>query len=100
MVTEIYYYVYILKCSDNSYYVGSTDNLEQRVTRHNAGRGTKWIAARLPVKLIYHEKYESQNLATKRERQIKKWSRIKKEALISDNAEKLKKLSKAKRPQS
>ena len=87
------YYFYILKCSDGSYYIGSATNLEDRVNRHNHGRGPSYTAKRRPVHLIYHERFNRLDDAVKRERQVKKWSRAKKEAL-SGEMERLKKLSK------
>jgi putative endonuclease len=89
------YYFYILKCSDGSYYVGSAANLKDREDRHNQGRGPAYTAKRRPVRLVYHERYNSLADAMKREHQIKKWSRAKKEALICGEKEKLKKLSKS-----
>ena len=94
MDTSGVYYTYILKCSDGSYYVGSTNDLPQRLARHNAGRGPKWTACSLPVKLVYHETHESETEAVQRERQIKKWTRAKKEALIAGDKETLKGYSK------
>lgn len=88
------WYVYILKCADSSYYVGHTDNLDQRLKTHNSGRGPTWTASRLPVKLVYQEKHDDQTRAIKRERQMKKWSRAEKGALIAGNLHKLKSLSK------
>jgi len=86
------YFTYILECSDGSYYVGSTDDLSQRLARHNAGRGPNWTACRLPVKL-YHEVHNNETEAVRRERQIKKWTRAKKEALVDENLGRLKELS-------
>ena len=91
------HYVYILQCSDKSYYVGSTSDLTNRIAAHNAGKGAFWTSKRLPVKLIYHEKYDDQSKAIKRERQLKGWSRAKKQALIDSELELLRRLSKAKR---
>jgi putative endonuclease len=90
----IMWYVYILKCSDNSYYVGHTDNPDRRLKTHNFGQGPRWTVSRLPVKLVYQEKHDDQTLAIGRERQIKKWNRAKKEALIAGDLQKLKSLSK------
>ena len=93
-MTQIYHF-YILKCSDGSYYVGSAANLEDRVNRHNLGRGSSYTAKRRPVQLVYCEKSGSLDDAMKRERHIKKWSRTKKEALIHGDLESLKGLSKS-----
>ena len=94
MASTQHYYTYILKCSDDSYYVGSTDDLPQRLARHNSGLASAWTAARRPVQLVYSEPYLSQSQAVKRERQIKKWSCAKKTALIQGNLAALKALSK------
>ncbi len=77
-------FVYILRCSDDSYYVGSTrTSLEARVAEHNAGkyRGHTWN--RRPVKLVYHETFANITDAIAAERQLKGWSRAKKEALMN-----------------
>jgi putative endonuclease len=52
-------WVYILKCSDNSYYTGSTDNLELRVAQHQAGEGGEYTSARLPVVLVYVREFQT-----------------------------------------
>lgn len=76
-------YVYILKCSDGTYYTGWTTNLDSRIDTHNSGKGAKYTRARLPVKLAYHEIYEDKISAMKREYEIKQLSRKEKEALIN-----------------
>ena len=88
------HFVYILKCADGSFYVGSAQDLEDRLKRHNSGNGAVFTALRLPVKLVYQEPCKNEDDAVKRERQIKKWSRAKKEALINGELETLKKLRK------
>ncbi len=75
--------VYILKCNDESFYVRFTTDLKKRIQDHQSGDGAQYTRSRLPVKLVYSEKYIKQNDAEDRERQIKRWSRTKKEALIS-----------------
>ncbi|NQV12301.1 GIY-YIG nuclease family protein [Candidatus Uhrbacteria bacterium] len=75
--------VYILECSDSSYYVGSSGNLKVRIQDHNRGKAALWTAARIPLRLIYFEIFGSAVDAKRREAQIKKWSRSKKENLIS-----------------
>ena len=87
------YFVYILKCCDKSYYVGSTSNMEKRLEKHNAGQGSTWTAKRLPVELVYLERHSDKSTAQKREKQLKGWSRAKKEALINGELELLRKLS-------
>ncbi len=86
-------YRYILRCSDGSYYIGSTKNLEQRLWQHQNGQGANYTKLRLPVKLICVEYYERVEEAFAREKQIQKWSRKKKEALIKGDFAKLHSLS-------
>ena len=76
-------FVYILRCSDRTLYVGHTDNLSQRERTHNNGLGAKYTATRLPVELIYSEQVESIAGAVRRERQLKRWSGRKKESAFS-----------------
>lgn len=90
----IMWYTYILKCADDRYYTGHTNDLSERLSRHNTGRGPKWTVGRLPVQLAYQESHENKETAVKREKQIKKWSRFKKEALIHGDVKRLKSLSK------
>lgn len=87
-------FVYILKCSDDSYYVGSTTNLTKRIEEHNNGVGANYTKKKLPVKLVYYEECQSIETAFLRERQLHGWSRKKKEALINNMHEKLTELSK------
>ncbi len=84
-------YTYILICSDNSYYTGSTKDLELRLTQHQNGEGANHTKKRLPVKLVYYEEYDRIDTAYLREKQIQNWSRKKKEALINGWAKELKK---------
>ena len=76
------FYVYILRCSDGSYYTGHTDNLEARVNSHQIGRIAGYTAKRRPVTLEFAEEFPTRIEALERERQIKGWSRKKKNALI------------------
>jgi len=87
-------FVYILKCSDDSYYVGSTTDLTKRIEEHNNGVGANYTKKKLPVKLVYYEECQSIETAFLRERQLHGWSRKKKEALINNMHEKLPELSK------
>jgi putative endonuclease len=77
-------YVYILLCADNSYYVGSTsdDDLSVRINQHNDGCFPGYTVSRRPVKLVWSQHFERITDAIASERQIKGWSRAKKEALI------------------
>ena len=75
-------YVYIVRCSDGTFYTGWTNNLEERIKSHNEGKASKYTRAILPVELVYSEVCESKSLAMKRECEIKKLSRAGKEKLI------------------
>jgi putative endonuclease len=87
------YYVYILRCSDSSLYVGSAQNLEARLKDHNDGRGATYTFKHRPFSLVYSETFGSEAEAVTRERQLKRWTRAKKEALIAGKLEHLKQLS-------
>ena len=76
------FFVYLLKCSDESYYCGFTKNIEQRIEAHNSGKGAKYTRARRPVVLAYSEKKKTVLQAMRREREIKSFSRRQKEELI------------------
>jgi putative endonuclease len=84
-------YMYILLCSDGSYYTGSTTDLERRLAQHQAGEGANHTKKRLPVKLVYYEEYDRIDMAFYREKQVQGWSRKKKEALINGMPTELKK---------
>lgn len=75
-------YTYILRCSDGTYYCGWTNDIENRLKTHNAGRGSKYTKVRLPVELVYYEEFETKEEAMSREWYIKKLSRAQKEELI------------------
>ncbi len=87
------WFVYILRCSDSSYYVGHTEDVPARVKRHQNGTGAIWTAARRSVSLVFEEQHPSEAAAVARERQIKRWSRQKKEGLIAGTLTALKTLS-------
>ena len=76
-------YMYILKCADDSYYTGSTNNLENRIMQHQNGEGANHTKKRLPVSLVYYEEFDRIDDAFYREKQVQGWSRAKKEALIN-----------------
>ena len=86
-------WMYILECSDGSYYTGSTTDLERRLAQHQAGEGANHTKKRLPVKLVYFEEYEMIDEAFYREKQVQGWSRKKKEALINGTTELLPQLA-------
>jgi putative endonuclease len=77
------FFVYMVRCSDGSLYTGLAKDPEKRVRVHNAGKGAKYTRSRRPVSLVYSEQCESLSAALKRERELKLWSRTKKEALVS-----------------
>jgi putative endonuclease len=74
--------LYIVRCSDGTLYTGITTDVEARIARHNSGDGAKYTRTKTPVVLVRTEPMESESTARKREMQIKRWSRIKKESLI------------------
>ena len=80
------HYVYLLRCADNSLYVGETSDLLTRECDHNEGRGGSYTAKRRPVRIVYAEQFNSRQDALKRERQIKRWSLVKKELLVRGDA--------------
>lgn len=75
-------FMYILRCSDDSYYTGSTIDLGKRLVEHQNGKGANHTKKRLPVELVYFEQYNRIDFAFYREKQVQGWSRKKKEALI------------------
>jgi putative endonuclease len=88
------YFVYILRCADGSFYVGSSEDPKSRVEAHNDGRGAAYTYKHRPVRLVYSEALNSETAAINRERQIKRWSHKKKQALVDGDIEVLKHLSK------
>ena len=88
-------YLYILRCADRSYYVGTTrGTLENRVAEHQAGHFAGFTKSRRPVVLVFHEEFDRITDAIAAERQVKGWTRAKKEALIRGDFETLRALSK------
>jgi putative endonuclease len=90
-------YVYILKCSDNTFYTGVTSNLPQRIFQHESGYFPNcYTFKRRPIELVFYAEFTDINIAFEKEKQIKKWSRAKKEALIDDEYDALPNLAKKK----
>jgi putative endonuclease len=87
-------WIYILKCSDDSYYCGSTSNLEQRMNEHIFFKYSGYTSARLPIDLVFSQEFTDINDAIRAERQIKGLSRKKKEALINGDFDLLHELAK------
>ena len=87
-------YMYILKCCDDTFYTGSTKDLEKRVIEHQSGLGANYTKKKLPVELIYFEEYSRIDEAFYREKQVQGWGRKKKIALMNGETYLLPKLAK------
>ena len=77
------HYVYIVQCVDGTLYTGYAVDLDRRIDAHNAGRGAKYTAGRRPVSLVYSECFASKSDALKREHELKRRTRVKKQALFA-----------------
>lgn len=77
------WWVYIVKCSDGTFYTGVSNNLKARIKKHNSGEGAKYTQSRRPVELVYKEKSLDRSRSLKREIEIKKLKRSKKLELIN-----------------
>ena len=75
------HYTYMLKCKDNTYYIGYTNDLQKRLKAHNEGKGAKYTKGRGPVELIYYEEFEDKSVAMRREWEMKRLSKSQKEEL-------------------
>jgi putative endonuclease len=85
------HYVYILKCADDSFYTGETNNLTRRISEHQAGKySNSYTFSRRPVELVYHAEFPDYYQAILFEKQVKGWSRKKKKALIEKDWTRLK----------
>jgi len=92
-----YFFTYIVECSDKSYYTGITNDIDRRLAEHNEGENKNaYTFKRRPVTLVYAEQFLQPEPAIEFEKQIKGWSRQKKEALINDNWDKIQELAKCK----
>ena len=87
------FWVYILQCADGSYYVGRFDNLADRLLQHQSGALGGYTKTRRPVRLAYSQEFPTRDEAFAAERQVKGWSRKKKEALIRSDWEELRRLA-------
>lgn len=83
MVNKEKWFVYIVECKNKSYYTGITSDINRRLNEHNSGNGGSFTRAFGPVRLLWKESHPSRSSATKRETQIKGWSRIRKEKLFN-----------------
>jgi putative endonuclease len=87
-------FLYILRCADGSYYIGTTrTSLEMRIAQHNAGSFGGYTLTRRPVTLVYSQWFDRITDAIENERKLKRWSRAKKEALIRGDMAALRRLS-------
>ena len=86
------YYLYILRNQHNRLYIGQTKDIDRRLKDHKTNHGAKFIKDYGNFKLVYTEEFQTRVEAMKREKQLKKWTRAKKEALIAGDLELLKKL--------
>lgn len=78
------FYIYMVHCKDGTFYTGFTNDVEGRIRTHNEGKGARYTRGRLPVTLVYMESFADKSTAMKREYEIKKYPRIKKEELIKN----------------
>jgi len=87
IMEETVWYLYILRCGDDSLYTGITTDVERRFAEHSAGKGAKYTRGRGPLKIVYREACGAHSQALKRELEIKAMTRVQKERLISGNLE-------------
>ncbi len=78
----MYFYVYILRCADGTFYTGYTNDIHKRIDAHNAGKGAKYTRSRRPCKLVWAEAAETKSLAMKREYAIKQLTRKQKQTML------------------
>ena len=90
------FFVYILRTASNTLYIGVAENLDERISTHNSGKGAEWTKVHQGARIVYSESRPSLGSARKREIQLKKSTRAKKEALIAGDSRKLKSLSRCK----
>ena len=83
----------MLECSDESYYIGHTDDIDKRVSEHEQGKGCAYTKTRLPIKVVYVQDFMTRDEAINAEQQLKGWSRRKKEAFIRNDWKTIKELS-------
>jgi predicted GIY-YIG superfamily endonuclease len=92
------FWVYMLRCADQSYYTGHTEHLEKRLAEHQAGQVEGYTATRRPVTLVFSEALSTREEALACERRIKGWSRLKKEAMIRGDWAEVSRLARGGRP--
>ena len=79
------WFVYIVECKDKTFYIGTTNDVEKRVAKHNSGKGAKYTRGRTPVKLKYTQAFENRSEACKHEYKLKRLTREEKVALFRSN---------------
>ncbi len=89
------FWAYLLRCADGSYYVGHTDNLEQRIGQHQTGFFTGYTYKRRPVTLIWSQEFPTRAEAKDAEKQVKGWSRAKKEAMAAGDWDEVSRLARS-----
>jgi putative endonuclease len=90
------FFLYILKCNDDSYYIGHTDNIDKRLSEHHLGLISNcYTKNKRPLELLFVQQFSTRDDAFHAERQIKGWSRKKKEALMESDWQEIKKLNDA-----
>jgi len=83
------FWVYMLRCSDGSFYVGHTDELDRRMTQHDDGRYCRWTRSRRPLQLVWSQEFATRDEAKTAEKKLKGWSRAKKQALVDGDLDRL-----------
>ena len=94
MTSDWMFHCYMLRCADDSYYVGHTDNPELRLSQHQSGAFTGYTYKRRPVDMIWNEAFQTRDDAKMAEKQIKGWSRAKREALVRGDWQTISELAK------
>ena len=92
------FYVYMLHCADGSFSTGHTDNLERRIQQHRTGELGGYTAGRRPVRLVFDQEVATREEARSLERQVKRWSRAKKAALVAGNWRAIRRLAERRSP--
>lgn len=87
------FHCYLLKCADGTYYVGHTDDMDKRFAEHQAGAFRGYTYNRRPVELMWNEMFQTRDDAKLAEKQIKGWSRAKKEALVRNDWDRVSELA-------
>ena len=90
------FHLYILECADGTLYIGHTDDLDERMRQHEAGRATAYTASRRPLKLFHVEEFTTRYEALEMERKLKRWGRAKKLAYIAGDWKTVSRLAKGK----